>query len=209
MHDGLELSLELSAINGPSFEHNIHYGKIHVGSVKVWCDESSLAHELALLSAPVLYPLILEESHSQKLLRYFDQSLDWVDGARALAPTLCDWIGLYFQASHLNPSAPKDSLWVAPYRGEATEHMHIPVQSGLCGLAFRERRIVNMADVHADSRHIACSLKTKSELILPLFDFKGEMVAELDIDSWTAGAFTSEIEAAFVDYVKSFRSFDE
>jgi putative methionine-R-sulfoxide reductase with GAF domain len=189
------------------YELPIIYGKIPLAQMKVWCAQKETARDFALLSAPVLYPLTLEDALACKLLQYFDNSLDWIDGARSIAPKLCDWIGIYFQASHLTPNGEPQSLWVAPYRGEATEHMDIPVQSGLCGLAFRERRIVNMADVHADPRHIACSLKTRSELILPLYDRAGLMVAELDIDSWTAGAFTPEIEELFVDYAKSFRAF--
>jgi putative methionine-R-sulfoxide reductase with GAF domain len=184
------------------------YGKISLGSMKVHTLEAGVAKELALLSAPVLYPLLLEDELAQKLIRYFDHTLDWINGARRLAPELCDWIGVYFQASHLIPDGPKDSLWVAPYVGEGTEHMDIPVQNGLCGLAFRERRVVNMADVHADPRHIACSLKTRSELILPLYNSRLDMVAELDIDSWTPAAFTSEREEAFLAYAKTFQALE-
>ncbi len=72
-------------------------------------------------------------------------------------------------------------------------------------MALREERVVNVPDVRENGEHIACSLKTRSELVLPLKDPNGQMVAELDIDSNTLRAFSPELEARFRAYAETFR----
>jgi GAF domain-containing protein len=173
----------------------------------VGCPAESLPddcyQQIQLSLAPVLK--LFELPQFEKGLEYYESVWEWVKSAKNLAPRLCDWTGIYFHESFLfSKLAMSPNLIVGPYAGEGTEHMRIPIDKGLCGLAFRERRVVNMADVHADPRHIACSLKTRSELILPLFDHNGVMVAELDIDSHTPGAFTLELEEVFTRFAKTF-----
>jgi len=129
--------------------------------------------------------------------------LNWVYGAKKLAPEVCDWIGIYYKANYFLKKDTTD-LYLGPFIGEPTDHKIIPLTEGLCGLALREERVVNVKDVNNDDRHIACSLKTKSELIIPLKNHNNEMVAELDIDCNSLGAFTSEIEELFTEYSKSF-----
>ncbi len=128
---------------------------------------------------------------------------EWVKGARDLVSDVTDWIGIYYKANYYLEEDTTD-LILGPYYGESTSHTRIPLERGLCGLALREERVVNVADVHQDTRHIACSLKTNSELIIPLKDSQGNMVAELDIDCNQLGAFSPEIEKKFKDYCQSF-----
>ena len=124
--------------------------------------------------------------------------------ARALAPELVDWIGIYFKASYLNDEDSTD-LVLGPFIGEETDHVRIPIDRGMCGLALREEKVVNVADVRAESEHIACSLKTRSELVIPLLGEDGVFIAELDIDSNTLNAFDSELEKKFRDFSESFK----
>lgn len=120
--------------------------------------------------------------------------LAWLRSVKAIAPNLFTWIGVYYRASYLLNESGTD-LVLGPFLGNPTDHVRIPLDRGLCGLALREERVVNQADVHADSRHIACSLSTRSELIVPLpVGRAGGYIAELDIDSDTLNAFTPEIE---------------
>lgn len=128
----------------------------------------------------------------------------FLNDVRALSPEKFNWIGLYFKESALAGLSESTDLIIGPYLGEVTEHVRIPIERGLCGLALREERVVNMADVHSDTRHIACSLKTNSELIIPLKNAKGEFVAELDIDSHTKAAFSPEIELAVKNVCEKF-----
>lgn len=121
--------------------------------------------------------------------------LAWLRRVKAIAPDLFTWLGVYYRASYLL-NEDSTELVLGPFMGAPTDHVRIPLERGLCGLALREERVVNQADVHADERHIACSLTTKSELIIPLpVDKKGGYIAELDIDSDTLAAFTPPIEA--------------
>lgn len=135
--------------------------------------------------------------------QYWLAVYDWVIKAKALRPEVCSWIGVYFKDSYLN-GADNTDLVLGPFLGEPTEHTRISIDRGMCGLALREERVVNLSDVHADERHIACSLKTKSELVIPIKNTKGEFVAELDIDSNTYASFTSEIEELFKDFCETF-----
>lgn len=156
--------------------------------------------ELAGYIAPILY---LEKTKS--LGNYAISLHAWVSEARSLAPEVCDWIGIYYKAGAFLEVETTD-LYLGPYIGEYTEHQVIPLNRGLCGLALREERVVNVADVHQDKRHIACSLKTNSELIIPLKNSTGEMVAELDIDCNKKGAFTPEVEEKFKAFGETFQS---
>lgn len=101
-----------------------------------------------------------------------------------------DWVGIY--------SLQDDStdLTIATYIGEPTDHIRIPIESGICGAAIRENDTVNVPDVLSDPRFIACSVKTRSELVVPIRNSRGEPIAEIDIDSNKPAAFTSEKVAA-------------
>lgn len=143
-----------------------------------------------------------------KKLEYVCELLNWVHQAIKIAPSIVDWIGIYFKSSWWKSEGSKD-LILGPYFGEVTEHVRISIDKGICGMALREERVVNVADVRENKEHIACSLKTRSELVLPLKNQCGEFVAELDIDSNTLNAFSPELERKFRDFVATFPHFSE
>jgi GAF domain-containing protein len=146
---------------------------------------------------------ILRNSHIDSELEYNLEVFKWVKGAKSLIPNIADWIGVYYKTEYLS-EVKTDNLVLGPFIGESTDHTVIPIEKGLCGLAIREERVVNIADVHTDSRHIACSLKTNSELIIPIKDKEGNFIAELDIDSNSKNAFSLEIENKLIEYAKTF-----
>ena len=75
--------------------------------------------------------------------------------------------------------------------GPPTPHERIPVGQGICGLAARERRSVVVPDVTRDSRYLACSLATRSEIVVPIM--RGpEVLGEIDVDSDRLDAFGDE-----------------
>tara|TARA_R110000868_G_scaffold80095_9_gene227879 strand:- start:143 stop:778 length:636 start_codon:yes stop_codon:yes gene_type:complete len=130
--------------------------------------------------------------------------LAWLRQVQNISPSLFNWVGVYFKTSYLLNEDSSD-LILGPFLGSATEHTRIPIDRGLCGLALHEERVINQADVHADSRHIACSVTTKSELIIPLpRGKKSGFFAELDIDSNQKAAFSSELEAKVSELCNSF-----
>jgi GAF domain-containing protein len=92
-----------------------------------------------------------------------------------------DWVGIYL----LND---EKTLKLGPFRGEPSPHTIIPIESGICGAAAREKQTIVVPDVNADVRFLACSVKTRSEIVVPIM--KGEkVIGEIDIDSDTPDAF--------------------
>jgi len=80
-------------------------------------------------------------------------------------------------------------LALRSFRGRPTEHARIPVGQGICGRAARERRTVVVDDVNADPAYLACSLETRSEIVVPVVR-GGDVLGEIDIDSDVPAAFT-------------------
>jgi GAF domain-containing protein len=103
-----------------------------------------------------------------------------------------NWTGFYM----LDPED-KEMLVLGPFRGAATEHVRIPVSEGICGAAVAQNATVIVDDVHADPRYLACSLETKSEIVVPIH-VHGAVVGEIDIDSHDAAAF-SERDREFLE----------
>ncbi len=86
-----------------------------------------------------------------------------------------------------------ETLVLGPYRGRPTEHTHIPVGAGLCGRAARVKATVTVDDVNADPEYLACSLETRSEIVVPIM--RGDVVlGEIDIDSDIPAAFSAADE---------------
>jgi putative methionine-R-sulfoxide reductase with GAF domain len=86
-------------------------------------------------------------------------------------------------------------LKLGPFRGAPSPHTIIPIEKGICGAAFREQKTIVIADVNADPRFLACSLSTKSEIVVPIFDKQGKPVGEIDIDSDLPNAFSGTDKA--------------
>lgn len=104
---------------------------------------------------------------------------------------LYHWTGVYLVDG--------SELELAYEIGKPTPHRRIPLGNGICGAAATEGRTIVVDDVHADPRYLACSLETRSEIVIPL-SVAGRVVGEIDIDSDAPAAFTpadrSALEAA-------------
>jgi L-methionine (R)-S-oxide reductase len=98
-----------------------------------------------------------------------------------------NWVGFYM----LENDGGEDVLVLGPFRGAATPHTRIPLNQGICGAAASSGETVVVDDVGSDSRYLACSLETKSEIVVPIFA-GSKVVGELDIDSHVPAAFGSE-----------------
>jgi L-methionine (R)-S-oxide reductase len=79
-------------------------------------------------------------------------------------------------------------LRVGPYQG-SLGCQEIAFGRGVCGTAAAERRTVVVPDVHAFPGHIACDARSRSEIVVPVFDATGALIAVLDIDSPVLAAF--------------------
>ena len=98
-----------------------------------------------------------------------------------------NWVGFYL----LEPGTEPPVLVLGAFEGAMTPHTRIPLNQGICGAAASSGQTVVVDDVSKDSRYLACSLETKSEIVVPIFA-NGEIVGELDIDSHFPAAFTAE-----------------
>jgi L-methionine (R)-S-oxide reductase len=98
-----------------------------------------------------------------------------------------NWVGFYM----LEPDAEPPVLVLGAFEGAMTPHTRIPLNQGICGAAVSSGQTVVVDDVARDPRYLACSLETKSEIVVPVF-VRGKVVGELDIDSHFPAAFTSE-----------------
>jgi L-methionine (R)-S-oxide reductase len=96
-----------------------------------------------------------------------------------------NWVGFYM----LEPGSNPPTLVLGHFKGAMTPHTRIPLNQGICGAAASSGKTVVVDDVGKDPRYLACSLETKSEIVVPIF-VHGQVVGELDIDSHFPAAFT-------------------
>ena len=99
------------------------------------------------------------------------------------------WTGFYRVVE------PDRLLRVGPYQG-TLGCLEIEFGKGVCGTAAARRETVLVEDVHAFPGHITCDARSRSEIVVPVFDAKRRLIAVLDIDSAKPAAFTREDQAA-------------
>ncbi len=102
------------------------------------------------------------------------------------------WVGFY-------RVVPGEELLIGPYQG-TLGCLHIPFGKGVCGVAARARRTLIVPNVHEFPGHIACDPNSKSEIVVPVFDRSGELMAVLDIDSDSYGSF-DEIDRRYLEEI--------
>ena len=93
-----------------------------------------------------------------------------------------DWTGFY------RVTGP-EMLKIGPYQG-GHGCLTIPFSRGVCGAAARRGETQLVADVDAFPGHIACASSTRSELVLPVWNGAGDLLAVFDLDSDQPDAFT-------------------
>lgn len=98
-----------------------------------------------------------------------------------------NWVGFYM----LEPGAQPPMLILDGFIGAMTPHTRIPLNQGICGAAASSGKTIVVDDVSKDPRYLACSLETKSEIVVPIF-VMGKVAGELDIDSHFPAAFGAE-----------------
>lgn len=101
-------------------------------------------------------------------VHHMDERFDWTGFYRVVGPEL---------------------LKIGPYQG-GHGCLSIPFSRGVCGAAARTGKTQLVDDVDAFPGHIACATSTRSELVLPVWDKSGALIAVFDIDSDQPAAFT-------------------
>lgn len=93
-------------------------------------------------------------------------------------------------------------LLIGPYQG-TLGCLHISFDRGVCGAAARREETIVVPDVHQFPDHIACDSNSKSEIVVPVFNERGELVAVLDVDSAEYDAF-DEVDKRHLEEIVTF-----
>ena len=91
-----------------------------------------------------------------------------------------NWAGIYWLEGQ--------NLVLGTFQGKPTVHTSIPVGKGICGAAAISGKTEVVPNVDADARYLACSLETRSEIVVPIIK-NGAFWGEIDIDSDRPNAF--------------------
>lgn len=120
------------------------------------------------------------QNYRQNFDIIFDENKNWDQVLKDVVSALkkqfpsYSWAGIYLVEG--------EELVIHNYIGKPTPHERIPIGQGICGAAVAERESIIIEDVNADPRYLACSIETKSEIVVPIY--VGEkIVGEIDIDS--------------------------
>jgi GAF domain-containing protein len=93
------------------------------------------------------------------------------------------WVGFYI----VDPEK-ENELVIGPYQG-TLGCLRISFDRGVCGAAAKTGKTQIVEDVNAFPDHIACDSQTNSEIVVPVFNKKGELIAVLDVDSTKLSTF--------------------
>lgn len=132
-------------------------------------DYSALAKSIAALTAGETDSIALMATVVCEL-HHADDRFDWTGFYRVVAPGL---------------------LKIGPYQG-GHGCLVIPFARGVCGAAATTGQVQIVADVDAFPGHIACASSTRSEIVLPVRNASGDLIAVLDIDSNQPDAFEAD-----------------
>lgn len=86
-------------------------------------------------------------------------------------------------------------LVLEAFTGRATEHLRIPVGTGVCGTAIATGQDQVVPDVTAIGNYLACNTDTRSELVV-LIRRGAVILGQLDVDSDVPAGFTPAHHAA-------------
>ena len=93
------------------------------------------------------------------------------------------WTGFYL----VDPDNNKE-LIIGPYQG-SLGCLRIAFGRGVCGVAAETGKTQLVDDVHTFPGHIACDSKSRSEIVVPIFNHKDNLLAVFDVDSTSISAF--------------------
>ena len=93
-----------------------------------------------------------------------------------------NWVGFYFVGDN--------ELYLGPFQGEPACTI-IRFDKGICGRCFREQKTIIVDNVLEEKDHIACSSKSRSEIVVPIFK-DDKVVLLLDIDAPIFNRFNEE-----------------
>lgn len=108
------------------------------------------------------------------------------------------WVGFYLVKN--------DELVLGPFQGPIA-CTRIKKGKGVCGTSWQDAKAIIVPNVDEFSGHIACSSASKSEIVLPVFNQKNEVIMVLDIDSEELNTFDETDEKHLLQFTKLISSF--
>ena len=133
-----------------------------------------------------------------RITSILDGEDDWVAAMATVACELHNAFDHYHWTGFYRTTSP-GMLKIGPYQG-GHGCLYIPFDKGICGAAARTGKTQDVPNVHERVEHIACSSTTNSEIVVPVKNSKGEVVAVLDVDSDNFSAFSKQ-DIALVERV--------
>lgn len=135
---------------------------------------------------------MMNENAHQTLLNRAIEIMNTEHSVKGMMSRICEllhrevphynWVGFYLADNE------NRVLVLGPYSGAATDHKRIPYGTGICGQVAVNHNTMNIEDVNAEDNYLACSIETKSELVVPIMR-EGVFLGQLDIDSHKINAF--------------------
>jgi len=101
------------------------------------------------------------------------------------------WCGFYRTST--------DNLIVAPYQGPVACQL-LPKNTGVCWAAVNENKTLIISDVEKFPGHIACDSRSKSEIVVPIKNKEGKILAVLDVDSKELNSF-DQTDAHYLEQI--------
>ncbi len=108
------------------------------------------------------------------------------------------WTGFYRVVE------PRKLMRIGPYQG-SLGCLEIEFGRGVCGTAAAENRTVIVDDVDLFPGHITCDARARSEIVVPVFNQRNDLIAVLDVDSEERGSFNDEDRTGLEGIVKWFK----
>ncbi|MBP6117149.1 MAG: GAF domain-containing protein [Neisseriaceae bacterium] len=108
-----------------------------------------------------------------------------------------NWVGFYL--------AEGETLYLGPFQG-LPACSSIDFRQGVCGAAARTQMTQRVADVHAFVGHIACDVRSRAEVVVPIV-VQGQIWGVLDVDSPSVNRFSAEDQLGLEHFVAVLQPF--
>ncbi len=102
------------------------------------------------------------------------------------------WCGFYCLT-------PDDRLVVRTYQGPVA-CMELRKDVGVCWAGINQRKSILVFDVEEFPGHIACDSRSKSEVVIPVFNSSNEIIGVLDVDSSETNSF-DEVDVKWLEKI--------
>ena len=138
---------------------------------------------------------------TKEIRAILEGEIDLIASMATIACLLHHSFNYFFWTGFYRVVAPGELL-IGPYQG-TLGCLQISFDRGVCGAAARREETIIVPDVHQFPGHIACDSNSNSEIVVPVFDDQGALIAVLDVDSAEYDAF-DEVDKRHLEKIVAF-----